>query len=384
MESKNKVLFVGHTYIDVTFLTNRMPEGDEKYVAEDYAFSFGGNAVVAAFCCAKLGFETDLLCAFANDRPGRMFQSMAIDYPLQIYQRKVANTAVSFIRPFQGKRAILRGRDAHYLRAFPVLDLSDFLALHLDGHQPDAALYYAMECRKRGILTSLDGGRLRANTDELLKFIDVAVVSELLCEQMGLNPSAMLDYLRDKGCKVGAVTLGSEGVLWYAGDRNGHLAAYPVAPEKSSTPMAQATSFTAPICFPICAIPNSVGKTISTSPRLPPRSRSSIWGSKPAFRHWPASRRRCAMRRADDAGRFRNLGIDNYSSPAPWPDFSAHILFKSPVTIAVLDWPHPGSFAGGGLWRETISIRGDASFGNYRPSGRHADGRLCRFGKQRV
>ena len=55
VESKNKVLFVGHTYIDVTFLTNRMPEGDKKYVAEDYAFSFGGNAVAAAFCCAKAG-----------------------------------------------------------------------------------------------------------------------------------------------------------------------------------------------------------------------------------------------------------------------------------------------------------------------------------------
>ena len=232
VESKNKVLFVGHSYIDVTFLTNRMPEGDEKYVAEDYAFSFGGNAIAAAFCCAKLGFETDLLCAFANDRPGRMFQSMASDYPLQIYQRKVAHTAVSFIRPFQGKRAILRGRDAHYLRAFPVLDLSDFLALHLDGHQPDAAMYNAMECRKRGILTSLDGGRLRLNTDELLNFIDVAVVSELLCAEMALTPGAMLDYLRGKGCKVGAVTLGSEGVLWYAGDNRGQLGAHPVPPEK--------------------------------------------------------------------------------------------------------------------------------------------------------
>jgi sugar/nucleoside kinase (ribokinase family) len=93
-------------------------------------------------------------------------------------------------------------------------------------------MYYAMECRKHGILTSLDGGRLRANTDELLNFIDVAVVSELLCEEMALTPSAMLGYLRNKGCRVGAVTLGSEGVLWYAGDQHGQLDAYPVAPEK--------------------------------------------------------------------------------------------------------------------------------------------------------
>jgi sugar/nucleoside kinase (ribokinase family) len=45
--------FIGHTYIDVTFLTDYIPTGDEKHVASEYAISFGGNAVAAAFCCAN-------------------------------------------------------------------------------------------------------------------------------------------------------------------------------------------------------------------------------------------------------------------------------------------------------------------------------------------
>jgi len=49
-----QALFIGQTYIDVTFLTDRLPVGDEKQVASAYAISFGGNAVTAAFCCAKL------------------------------------------------------------------------------------------------------------------------------------------------------------------------------------------------------------------------------------------------------------------------------------------------------------------------------------------
>jgi sugar/nucleoside kinase (ribokinase family) len=49
-------LFIGQTYIDVTFLTDRLPTGDEKHVASAFAVSFGGNAVTAAFCCAKLSF----------------------------------------------------------------------------------------------------------------------------------------------------------------------------------------------------------------------------------------------------------------------------------------------------------------------------------------
>jgi hypothetical protein len=32
-----QALFIGQTYIDVTFLTDRMPTGDEKHVASAYA-----------------------------------------------------------------------------------------------------------------------------------------------------------------------------------------------------------------------------------------------------------------------------------------------------------------------------------------------------------
>ena len=41
-----EALFIGQTYIDVTFLIDRIPTGDEKVVAQDYAVSFGGNSRV--------------------------------------------------------------------------------------------------------------------------------------------------------------------------------------------------------------------------------------------------------------------------------------------------------------------------------------------------
>src|SRR5450631_3307059 len=106
-----------------------------------------------------------------------------------------------------GKRAIVRCRDDEYLASFPLLDFDDCCGLHLDGHQPDAALYYAKRCRAIGMLTSLDGGGLRSNTHELLSYIDVAVVAERICEQMRLTPSETLDYLRARGCRIGGVYL---------------------------------------------------------------------------------------------------------------------------------------------------------------------------------
>lgn len=210
-----QALFVGQTYIDVTFLADELPTGDDKTVARDYAISFGGNAVTAAFACAKLGIAPDLLTSIADDWLGRMFIDMAAKYGISVHHRKVKESSLSFIMPRGGKRAIVRCRDDHYLHPVPPLNLQGCRALHLDGHQADAAMHYAKTCREAGILTSLDGGGLRSNTHELLEFIDVAIVAERLCEQMNLSPGEMLTYLKGRGCRIGGVTMGERGMLWY-------------------------------------------------------------------------------------------------------------------------------------------------------------------------
>ena len=213
-----QALFIGQAYIDVTFLADRLPTGDEKSIAEHYAVSFGGNAVTAAFCCAKLGGRPELLCSQADDWLARMFLDMAAKYGISIHGRKVRESSLSFIMPRDGKRAIVRCRDNDFLHPFPPLTLAGMKALHLDGHMPDAALHYAKTCRDLGILTSLDGGAVRENTDELLNQIDVAVVSERFCQQLGKSVGDTLNYLRARNCPVGAVTLGEHGTVWYEND----------------------------------------------------------------------------------------------------------------------------------------------------------------------
>ena len=226
-------LFIGQTYIDITFLTDALPTGDEKTVAADYAVAFGGNAVTAAFACAKLGVAPDLLTTMADDWLGRMFMDMASAYRIPLHGRKVARSSLSFIMPNDGKRAIVRCRDDTYLHPFPTLNLDGCKVLHLDGHQPDAALAYAKLARERGIFVSLDGGGVRANTMELLDLVDIAIVSERFCEQLQRTPEQTLQMLRQKGCKVGGVTQGERGLLWFeAGAENRRLAALNVPEER--------------------------------------------------------------------------------------------------------------------------------------------------------
>jgi len=228
-----QALFIGQTYIDVTLIADEIPKGDEKAVAKDYAVSFGGNAVTAAFACAKLGFPPDLLTSVADDWLGRMFLDMAAKYSIPVHARKVKRSSLSFIMPRTGKRAILRARDDDYLHPFPDLNTQGVRALHLDGHQADAALHYAKAFRAQGIMTSIDGGGLRSNTHELLGYIDIAFVAERLCEQMNLTSEQMLDYLKGRGCRIGGVTEGERGCLWYDEEGNvSRLPALPVPTEK--------------------------------------------------------------------------------------------------------------------------------------------------------
>ena len=228
-----EALFIGQTYIDVTFLTGGIPTGDEKVVAQDYAVSFGGNAVSAAFCCAKLGIVPDLLTSLADDWLARMFLDMASKHGVPVHGRKVKESSLSFVMPNHGMRAIIRCRDDHYLHPVPPLDITGCRALHLDGHQADAAIQYAKLCREHGILTSLDGGGMRSNTLELLEYIDVAICSERLCEQLNLTPQGLLALLKNKKCRIGGVTMGAHGLAWY--DERGnerHMPALAVPPNE--------------------------------------------------------------------------------------------------------------------------------------------------------
>ena len=130
-----EALFIGQAYIDVTFLTDEIPTGDEKAVAEDYSISFGGNAVTAAFCCAKLGIAPDLLASVADDWLGRMFIDMASKYSISVHHRKVAESSLSFLglgvqppTPSWGSM-IADGRDLYQLRHAPWTSVFPGLAI---------------------------------------------------------------------------------------------------------------------------------------------------------------------------------------------------------------------------------------------------------------
>jgi hypothetical protein len=137
--------------------------------------------------------------------------------------------------PKDGNRAIIRWRDDHYLSSVPKLDL--------DG------------CR---------------------------VLHKRFCQQMYKRPKATLAYLKSRDCKIGGVTLGERGMLWYGGPQGCDLTgAFPFLRNESATQAALETFSRCLHLFLPYPNPHRGGRIISVSRGLPQRSRSNTSATRP-------------------------------------------------------------------------------------------------------
>ena len=222
-----QALFIGQTYIDVTLVADQIPTGDDKDVARDYAVSFGGNAVTAAFCCARLGIPPDLL-TIARRRLARAACSST--WRPSIRCRCMAGKSSAPRSPSSCPRATSAPSCAPATTTICIRVRRSI--------SPAAARFISTaicrtprsntprQCREAGILTSLDGGGLRVNTMELLAFIDVAVVSERFCEQLNMSSAARPRSPEARRAAGSAASRKARAViLWY--DENGAVQTMP-------------------------------------------------------------------------------------------------------------------------------------------------------------
>jgi sulfofructose kinase len=211
-------LFVGGFIIDVTNKVPRWPTSNEKLTAKKQVLCAGGGATNSSRCYHQLGLPCELLVPVPVDGFADGFVNQLSKSGIHVHRRDVAETFVSVVTPEGEDRSLIRGPEYEYLSENQGLDLdaSKFSRLHLDGKEPDAALYYAKAFRRIGRHVSLDVNPGRDNTDELLGFVDIAFASEKYFKEQGGTEAELFDYFRHKGCKAGGITYGPKGVVWFA------------------------------------------------------------------------------------------------------------------------------------------------------------------------
>tara|TARA_Y100001960_G_scaffold330271_1_gene423842 strand:+ start:2707 stop:3579 length:873 start_codon:yes stop_codon:yes gene_type:complete len=230
-----KALFVGNTYLDITLDTVAIPLGDNKLRDQNYAVNLGGNATVAGCAVSRLGATAEIVTPVANDDLNVLIQELYKKEDIKIHAVDSSKTSLSVIIPNGIQRAIILCGDKDVDKTTPTIDMTQFDIIHFDGHMPEITLELAKQAKAAGVLTSLDGGTVRSGTEELLEYIDVAVVSEQFCDDLKLSHNATLEYLKGKGCKVSAITRGIRGVIALENDEFFKIPAMSEVKVKDST-----------------------------------------------------------------------------------------------------------------------------------------------------
>ena len=188
-----QALFIGQSYIDITFLADELPTGDEKSVARDYAVSFRRQRGDRGFLLRQ---------ARGGARPAGHRRRRLARPHVHRHGGEVRN-----LRPSpqgEGIVAVL-----HHAERRPARDRA------LPRRPFRASVSDAQSCRLPGTACRRPSSPMRPSTTprsaarpacsprstaagcaptrtSSLAFIDVAVVAERLCEQMKLTPGEML------------------------------------------------------------------------------------------------------------------------------------------------------------------------------------------------
>ena len=222
-------LACGLATVDVVHVVDHVPAADEKVVAYSTTVSAGGPALNAALTAALLGVGTRLVSAVGS---GPLAAVVARDYA-SCGVALVDVAPVGFEPPVSsglvtrqtGERAVV-SRNAvgtvDYQAPSPrrVEEWLDGVsAVLVDGHHLPVALAVVQEARRRVVPVLLDGGSWKPGLEELLPYVDVAVVSDAFAVPGGGGRHGDgLTGLLDLGPWWAARTAGPRPVRWAGRD----------------------------------------------------------------------------------------------------------------------------------------------------------------------
>ena len=227
-----KIVGMGACVFDTLISCDTYPVQDTKHKAEGVFISGGGPVGNALVVASKLGVETEVLGAFADDN--------AAVYLLEDFNRygvktdnvvKLENTSsfTSYIVLAQDKKTRTcvfdRGTVYDKEQNVKLSAIDGATVLHLDGNYLNGAIAAAKYAKEKGVKVSLDAGGLYKDIDKLLPYVDILIPSAEFA--MGFTKTttiqqAMISLKEQFNPQVLVVTNGSDGGYYYQDNQIKH------------------------------------------------------------------------------------------------------------------------------------------------------------------
>lgn len=180
----DRLVCCGLTTLDVTQVVDRLPAPDQKVVADGLDVTFGGPAANAAAVAVGLGVPTTLVTVLGTGALADVARAGLAAAGVEVVDlvpeaSGALPVSTVLVTRGTGERAVVsvNGSRTPGLPPPGRRVLAGAGALLVDGHHPAAALGLAAAARAAGVPTLLDGGSWKPATDDLLRLVDLAVLS---------------------------------------------------------------------------------------------------------------------------------------------------------------------------------------------------------------
>jgi len=221
------VIGLGACAFDFLGIVPFYPSLDERVRMLELHRQGGGEAATALVTLSRLGVRTSFVGKIGDDETGRFildeFEKEKVDTSHIVIERGGSSIlAFCVIDKKTGKRTIL-----WHKRMKPLLpgelDKEFMLSanvLHLDQHEPEAAIAAAHWFREAGSKVVLDIDKVDSRLERIVGLVDVLICSEVFAKSFGrendyfdaaekiasLGPKTIVITLGEKGCLCKSVT----------------------------------------------------------------------------------------------------------------------------------------------------------------------------------
>jgi sulfofructose kinase len=236
---KVDVVGVGLNATDTLIPVPHFPKSGSKVEIHSANVLLGGQVASAIAACQQWGLRTRYVGKLGEDHAGLLhrteFQRLGVETHLFTARKCPSQQAFILVDP-SGERTVLWKRDPRLSLLPEEINrawIVNARALHLDGHDTNAAAQAAQWAREEGIPVVADLDDLYPSYESLLPNIDFLITSRdiptRLTNESDLRHSLQQVHKR-YGCRLAAATLGQDGVLAWDGGRFHYAAAYCVDP----------------------------------------------------------------------------------------------------------------------------------------------------------
>jgi sulfofructose kinase len=233
--SKVDVVGVGLNATDTLIPLPQYPARGSKVAFHDAHVLPGGQVATAIAACQQWGLRTRYVGKVGDDHAARLhreeFQRLGVEAHLLAAKHCKSQQAFIIVDD-TGERTVLWKRDQRLTLRTQELDrawITEARALHVDGHDTEAAAAAASWARAAGVPVIADLDELYPGVEALLQNLDYFVASRDIPSRITGEPDlrkSLPEVHRRYGFRLTAATLGEEGVLAWDGKSFHYAAAY--------------------------------------------------------------------------------------------------------------------------------------------------------------